>query len=283
MLKRLLNNPERITYTRLCDACARHSAEVHTKVRLADVLPIERSGISDELYQFALQSHYDFVITERDHEPLFAVEFDGPQHDDPPQIDRDQKKNEISRKFHLELLRVQAADLYRTELRLDRLTDLIEKWFAEHPEIASGKNASQTKAVCPLCGEKMIQKRGKYGPFLSCVRYPECTGARDLPKSLLHVWGKTLAAVALIAAIVALSLAFLFGWFSRGDQKHRPQQMSLQQRQEFADAIIESEFPTCPKCGKPMRLRQNSRTGEPFFGCSDFPNCRATRDVQYPK
>ena len=85
MLKRMLNSPERITYARLREVCELHVAEVYAKVRLADVLPIEGSGLSQEFYEFALQSHYDFVVTGRDQVPLFALEFDGPQHDHSPQ------------------------------------------------------------------------------------------------------------------------------------------------------------------------------------------------------
>lgn len=284
MLKRLLNSPERITYSRLCEACARQSAEVHTKVRLADVLPIESSGISDDLYRFAMQAHYDFVITGRNHAPLFAVEFDGPSHGEHAQIDRDRKKNEISQRFHFQLFRIQVEDLYRTELRLDHLTDLIEKWFADHPEINDGAVKRQHTAVCPLCGDKMIQRRGKYGLFLGCIQYPACKGTRELPKSFLHTWGKAVAISGGVAAVfVTLVALYIGGWLWPGVYIHRPHPMTLQERQEFASHLTEADYPTCPKCGQRMALRENSKTGEPFFGCSDFPKCRATRDVEYPK
>lgn len=40
-------------------------------------------------------------------------------------------------------------------------------------------------------------------------------------------------------------------------------------------AKIEStNAPKCPQCGKFMRLHTNSKTGEKFYGCSNFPNCR---------
>ena len=55
MLKRMLNSPERITYARLREVCELHVAEVYAKVRLADVLPIEGSGLPEALYEFALQ------------------------------------------------------------------------------------------------------------------------------------------------------------------------------------------------------------------------------------
>ncbi len=39
-----------------------------------------------------------------------------------------------------------------------------------------GKADSQY--VCPLCGSSMVIKLGRAGKFLSCDRFPECTGAR---------------------------------------------------------------------------------------------------------
>lgn len=40
--------------------------------------------------------------------------------------------------------------------------------------------------------------------------------------------------------------------------------------------------PECPTCGKSMvrRIaRQGARAGKPFWGCSDFPRCRGTRNI----
>jgi ssDNA-binding Zn-finger/Zn-ribbon topoisomerase 1 len=34
---------------------------------------------------------------------------------------------------------------------------------------------------------------------------------------------------------------------------------------------------TCPECGGPMAERENRTTGEMFWGCQDFPDCRGTR------
>ena len=94
-----MNCPERITYQRLSQVYARRAAQVNVKVRLADVLPIEGSGLSQDLYQFTLQAHYDFVITDLAQHPLFAVEFDGPSHDHPTQLLRDDKKDEMGRRI----------------------------------------------------------------------------------------------------------------------------------------------------------------------------------------
>ena len=191
-----MNCPERITYQRLSEVCARRAAQVNVKVRLADVLPIEGSGLSQDLYQFALQAHYDFVITDLAQHPLFAVEFDGPSHGHPAQVARDDKKDELSHRFRLPLSRFVAEDLHRSESRLDRLTEVIEQWFegreAELVVRLAAQNNLATppisqgvpivgKPVCPQCGSGLVVKDGRYGPFLSCVRYPACRGSRDLP------------------------------------------------------------------------------------------------------
>ncbi|MEN9343974.1 MAG: topoisomerase 1 [Chlamydiota bacterium] len=35
---------------------------------------------------------------------------------------------------------------------------------------------------CPKCGEEMIVRFGKFGPFLGCCKYPECKGIVNIPK-----------------------------------------------------------------------------------------------------
>ena len=36
---------------------------------------------------------------------------------------------------------------------------------------------------------------------------------------------------------------------------------------------------TCPECGEPMVSRANAITGQRFWGCSNYPQCRGTRDT----
>ena len=75
-LKRLLNKPEEATNAILKQVCEEWGAHVFIKVRLADVFPLDGSGIAQADYRFALQSHFDFIVTDTDLKPLFAVEFD---------------------------------------------------------------------------------------------------------------------------------------------------------------------------------------------------------------
>lgn len=49
----------------------------------------------------------------------------------------------------------------------------IEKWKKEH--------ASSEK--CPLCGNAMYIREGKYGKFLGCSKYPNCKGTKKIQKN----------------------------------------------------------------------------------------------------
>ena len=129
-LKRLLNLHEEATHRSLSRACEHNSAHVYTKVRVADVLPIEKSGISDEHYDFALRAHFDFVVCDESQTPLFAVEFDGPTHDTQAQRDRDQKKNWLAARFEMPLLRINARHLGGKYRGMDLLTWFVNAWFA---------------------------------------------------------------------------------------------------------------------------------------------------------
>jgi len=128
--KKILNIQEEATQLRLLEVCEKYGASIFSKVRLADVLPIEGSGISDSEYRFALQSHLDFLVTDHEHTPLFAVEFDGPLHVDPEQKQRDQNKNWLCERFELPLLRINLNYLNKSYRGMDLLSWFVEAWFA---------------------------------------------------------------------------------------------------------------------------------------------------------
>jgi DNA topoisomerase-1 len=49
----------------------------------------------------------------------------------------------------------------------------------------------QTDIACPKCESPMLLRRGRFGLFLSCIRYPECDGILNLDKKGLIVAPKT--------------------------------------------------------------------------------------------
>ncbi len=129
--KRLLNPSEEVTYKRLAKTCMRNQAKVFAKTRVADVLPVEGSGISDDLFGFSLRSHFDFLVTDSGLDPLFAVEFDGAGHQEANQKARDDRKNALCDHFKFPLLRINSKYVNRIYRQLDLLTWFVECWFMQ--------------------------------------------------------------------------------------------------------------------------------------------------------
>jgi hypothetical protein len=126
-LKKILVNPsEDRTFRLLLRQAEGEDAYVCLKVSVKDVLPFENTQLSRELRNFCWTAHFDFVVMTGESEPLFAVEFDGPSHDEPIQEVRDRKKDELCRIFSLPILRINSLYLSPSY----RGTELLS-WFAE--------------------------------------------------------------------------------------------------------------------------------------------------------
>jgi ADP-ribose pyrophosphatase YjhB (NUDIX family) len=55
----LVNNAEALTDAALREAATDLGLRVDAKVRLADTVDIDRSGLSDDAYRYALRAHLD--------------------------------------------------------------------------------------------------------------------------------------------------------------------------------------------------------------------------------
>jgi hypothetical protein len=142
-----------------------------TKVRIADVLPIEKSGIAPSEYRFALQSHFDFVVADNSHIPLFAVEFDGPSHKSPVQRVRDDLKEALCRRFRLQVLRVNARYIPKIYRGMNLLTWFVEVWFLQrafYEEQADG-NIAPDEVFDPFAVVSMSGHKGAFPLWLSLL------------------------------------------------------------------------------------------------------------------
>jgi hypothetical protein len=129
-VKRILNLQEESAQLRLSKISDEYGASVHTKMRVADVLPIEQQSVDSRLFSFALRSHFDFLVAEN-LVPIFAVEVDGPLHSSAKQRERDEAKLALCRQFSFPLLRINAGYLPRTFRTYDLLTWCAEYWFLQ--------------------------------------------------------------------------------------------------------------------------------------------------------
>jgi hypothetical protein len=100
-LKRILTTGESAVLATAQEVASALGAQVWAKMRIADVLEIDKSGISDELYSYALRGHFDTLMV-RDNLARMAIEFDGPWHN----ARHDAKKADLCDFFSLPLVRV---------------------------------------------------------------------------------------------------------------------------------------------------------------------------------
>ena len=133
---------------------------------------------------------------------------------------------------------------------------------------------------CPLCGKSpMVQRRSRFGTFLGCTDYPNCKGTVACDKD-----GNPLKTVKPqdihetcpdcgkpMSVRFKGRRAFLgcTGYPQCKGTTPIPQGLRIEPpaKAQPKDAGVK-----CPKCGKPMVIRQGSR-GE-FLACSGFPRCR---------
>lgn len=104
--QRLLNKSEERVYDEIIKNNSIPQCRIVQKIRIADVIPIQNSGIRDELYSYALKAHFDFVIYDNDLNAEFVIEFNGPSHAEPQQRHRDNLKIELCERFEMPILQI---------------------------------------------------------------------------------------------------------------------------------------------------------------------------------
>ncbi len=128
--------------------------------------------------------------------------------------------------------------------------------------------AAPDEFKCPLCGGAMIIKLGKNGKFMSCSRFPECTGARTIE-------GKELAGPKITGEKCPLDGGDLvlregkFGQFI--SCANYPKCKYIKK-----DAELEKQNSTgveCPVCKKGFMVERRGKFGL-FYSCSNYPQCK---------
>ncbi len=159
-----------------------------------------------------------------------------------------------------ELDEVGAGTLKRVAL-LKRFYKRFREQLDKSKKLASWKPASiPTDIACEECGSMMIKKWGKNGWFLSCERYPECKGTKDL------------AADGAPSPVRETDIVC--------DKCGKPMVIKTGRFGEFLSC---TGYPTCknarpvplgvacPKCGGDIiEIRPRKKGGRTFYGCSNY-------------
>ena len=157
-------------------------------------------------------------------------------------------------------------------------------------EMEDFKKGIEVGENCEKCGAPILKKVGKFGPFLACSAYPECTNTRELEKS--EPESETGEAEIEPCENCGKPMVVKRGRFGQflactGYPECKTTRKLIATRQgglkaAKADQILDER---CPRCGANLVVKQG-RYGE-FTACTQYPTCKyvkhKTTGVKCPK
>ena len=165
--------------------------------------------------------------------------------------------------------------------------------FAEKLAFAATDGDEVTDILCEKCGAPMIRKNGRYGKFLACSNYPECSNIKSEKEEVSDVkcdkcgammvyktgkYGRFLACpnypectnVKPIDEETTTEKCEKCG----GDMVVKKGRFGkyLQCMSCKATRSLVEKAGVCPQCGNPTQ-KMTSKSGKSFYGCSNYPEC----------
>lgn len=126
---------------------------------------------------------------------------------------------------------------------------------------------------CPVCGGEMVVRVGRYGKFLSCSRFPECKGMKDLASS---------------------EDSIDFEKYERPEKCPKCGSKLVLKNGKYGKFWACEKYPDCkgivplllkeicPECGHNL-VERRSRWGRTFTGCSNYPDCKYIKNASKGK
>ncbi|MBD3354725.1 DNA topoisomerase I, partial [Candidatus Woesearchaeota archaeon] len=141
-----------------------------------------------------------------------------------------------------------------------------------------------TLGPCPKCKKGQLQiRKGKFGPFVACNRYPKCKTTFSLPSNALCKPAKEICETCGHPKILVIK------------KRKRPQKVCInpkcpskledytkEQLKEMEDIESGKLKKKCPKCGKGNLKVRKSVYGS-FIACDAYPKCRYVQAVEEKK
>jgi len=157
-------------------------------------------------------------------------------------------------------------------------------------EMQNLKEGIKTDEICDRCGSPMVIKVGKFGPFVACSAYPECTNTRELEKAEGESEGGEEAEIE-PCENCGKPMAMKRGRFGQflactGYPECKTTRKVIETKGGLKaakpDQILDEK---CPRCGANLVIKQG-RYGE-FTACTKYPECKyvkhKTTGVPCPK
>jgi DNA topoisomerase-1 len=143
-------------------------------------------------------------------------------------------------------------------------------------EMQNLKEGIRTEELCDRCGKPMVIKVGKFGPFVACSGYPDCTNTRELEKTEPNgdaedAQDETCENCGKPMVVKRGRFGQFFACTGYPECKTTRKLITTQAGMKAArpDQILDEK---CPKCGSNLVIK-HGRFGE-FTACTNYPSCR---------
>jgi DNA topoisomerase I len=134
--------------------------------------------------------------------------------------------------------------------------------------------ARETGETCPECEiGQLVIREGKYGEFVGCSRFPECTYIKDRRGSEAQPTGEACPTCGKPLVTRSGRRGPFVGCSGYPNCTYiKSDRDTASNGAAAAEGEPTEELGACPDCGKPLR-RRSGRRG-PFIGCSGYPGCK---------
>ncbi len=196
---------------------------------------------------------------------------------------------DLTRHFELEMEKIREGT-QKKEIILEDAKEAITKIIADlkkHQkeigiELSKANRETQDEMSflgdCPICHQgKIMMRRGKFGSFAACNKYPDCKTIFSIPKNALIKPAKKVCEVCSYPKVLAIKKARQPLEFCLNPKC--PSKNVEGDAGEEAKAIATGEVKRkCPKCNEGDIVLRSSIYGK-FLACNRFPKCRYTEKL----
>ena len=165
--------------------------------------------------------------------------------------------------------------------------------FANQLAKAAKDGDEETEFVCEKCGAPMVRKNGRFGKYLACSNYPDCSNIRSenieesdeicdkCGSKMIYKTGKFGKFLACPNYPECTNVKAINE--EKGVEKcEKCGGETIIKKGKFGKYLLCKECKNtkslaedagiCPVCGKPTR-KMASKNGKAFYGCSNYPEC----------
>lgn len=185
---------------------------------------------------------------------------------------------DLTRHFEEEMEKIRERSLKKEKVLAEAKTivaDICAELKKKEKEIGEGlrktftetRAALQTVGKCPKCEGMLVIKKGKFGRFVACDKYPDCTATFKLP----------LTGLVKVTEKVCEQCQHPMVKIIRKGKK--PQEVCINPECPSKKVEVKVEEKQCPKCKEGKLVVRKSVYGA-FLACNRYPKCRYTENIE---